>query len=104
MILLLLEFSEGDTRWVGTLRWSAPEVISIPSQPRTIEYNTKSDVFAFAMTFWEMMYNQLPYHEYHFDYQVRCFYMHLRQVLVELRRINQHLNTLTNKRKIACFC
>jgi len=64
------EFSKGDTRWVGTLRWSAPEVFSIPSQPRNIEYNTKSDVFAFAMTFWEMMYNELPYHEYKYDYQI----------------------------------
>eukprot|EP00112_Aurelia_sp_Birch-Aquarium-sp1_P009364 Seg2061.2 transcript_id=Seg2061.2/GoldUCD/mRNA.D3Y31 product="Serine/threonine-protein kinase STY8" protein_id=Seg2061.2/GoldUCD/D3Y31 len=62
--------SSHDTLWAGTLRWSAPEVIPRRGLQAEIKYTTKSDVYSFAVTMWEMITNKRPYHYLEWDYQI----------------------------------
>ncbi|OCH85624.1 kinase-like protein [Obba rivulosa] len=47
---------------VGTVRWSAPELIDPPSSGSTIP-TRQSDIYALAMVMWEMSTGMIPFHE-----------------------------------------
>lgn len=49
---------EGAKKGVGTLRWKAPELFGL--KPK---YSTKSDIYALAMTLWELASRAVPYAE-----------------------------------------
>ncbi|KAF9976043.1 hypothetical protein BGZ73_009202 [Actinomortierella ambigua] len=59
--------SSQDKSSKGTLRWLAPEVLSLQPQ-----YSTKSDVYAFGMVMWEMAANRRPFQD-HDERMVRFF-------------------------------
>lgn len=54
------------TKLVGTIRWSAPEVLRAQ-----VDYSSKIDVFSFAVVMWELVTFKLPFWWLNFEHEVQ---------------------------------
>jgi serine/threonine protein kinase len=49
---------------IGTIRWTAPEILSLSQENKNIKYDEKSEIWSFAMVIYEILTLNLPYYEY----------------------------------------
>ncbi|KAF8999179.1 kinase-like domain-containing protein [Cyathus striatus] len=57
------------SRSTGTLRWQAPELISLEDSP-TVKMTTKSDIYAFACVCYEVFVGKMPFYQFQHDVTV----------------------------------